>query len=466
MLTRARSHIAKILSLAGLWIISNTAFADSYNSASRQLWLDSIGHSIEFFDAHAWDEESGSYFSEITYDGHVKSTARHLMALSRMVYGLSYASQHDLAQLSRAKSAADYLLKKMIRTDPVGPYFVGTIGADGQAVLQDQLVVNEQAYGLCGLVALYDVTKDEQLRQQIGELYESFVRRFKDSSEAGGFFDLYDLHAGAPVRTKSYNSTVYVATSFLMEFSRVTGRLDAASTAGELADIVKSRFLDRTSGWIFENFDEQWRPWADSIAGLPVDQALSFVKDHVPAGQQWQFQKVGTELRTIGVAGHNFQAAWFLTRMSLDARYDVERRAQWAEGARTILMSMLRDGGNGPVDRVNGGIFDVFQRETSETMWHTNKAWWQQAEAILALTLATKSGVLDSEDARHVRDQAVDFYFTHFVDRDLGGEFSELTREGEPTKDNGLVKDKGLWGKSTYHTVELARYMLAYIGHP
>ena len=97
-------------------------------------------------------------------------------------------------------------------------------------------------------------------------------------------------------------------------------------------------------------------------------------------------------------------------------------------------------------------------------MWHTNKAWWQQAEAIMALTLAEKSGVLSTDDVRSVRDQAVDFYFNHFVDWQGGGEFAEVTKDGTPVTDNGVIKDKGQWGKSTYHTVELARYMLAYMG--
>jgi mannobiose 2-epimerase len=110
-------------------------------------------------------------------------------------------------------------------------------------------------------------------------------------------------------------------------------------------------------------------------------------------------------------------------------------------------------------DRERGGVFDVFQRETDQHQWHTNKPWWQNCEAMLACTLAIKLGVVRDPAIVALRDRAVDFYFHHFVDPD-GGERDVVTTEGQPTGDT--VKGSG--GKSTYHTVELARYMLLYLG--
>src|SRR5688572_1923802 len=70
------------------------------------MWDRSIAHSIDFFDRHAWDEASGSYASEIAVDGAKKSETRHLIATSRMVYGLAHGSRVDAKYLARAKRLA------------------------------------------------------------------------------------------------------------------------------------------------------------------------------------------------------------------------------------------------------------------------------------------------------------------------------------------------------------------------
>ena len=109
-------------------------------------------------------------------------------------------------------------------------------------------------------------------------------------------------------------------------------------------------------------------------------------------------------------------------------------------------------------DWERGGFYDAFKRETDEPMWNKNKAWWQQTEAIMALTLANLQGVLKDEKAMEARDLGVDFYFNHFVDHKNGGEFDVVDEEGKPTKDTF----KGGYAKSTYHCAEFAHFMARY----
>lgn len=415
-----------------LLFLSTAAFSSEPMINNSDLWKQYMLQSVDFFNRNAWDHQYNSYASEINVDGSKKSDTRYLIALSRMIYGLSYSSAFEPENLIYAKKSAEFILQHMVRRDQAGPYFLSAVDAHGNdSVSQTILEISEQAYGLNGLVALYQVTKDPELLQFIREAYTAFYTRFHDDTFKG-FYDKYDLNQQKPIYTKSYNSTVYVATSFLLDLSEadIANRESYLLVITELADLVSTYFPDKETGWIVENFTSDWQPdWRD-----------------------WQKQGEFT----IGIVGHNFQAAWLLMRIA-ELIPDQTKSNQYKNIARSILTSMLS---KPVIDRKNGGFFDAYKRETNETMWNTNKAWWQQAEGILALTFAVKNGLLADRDAVIQRDKAVDFYFKHFVDHAFGGEFDVVDQSGMPVAE----AMKGHRGKSTYHSVELAKYMMKYSG--
>lgn len=408
---------------------------------NRSTWIHSMEHSVEFFNRSAWMSNCEVYLTQIdAFGNRTASEHRGIVALSRMLYGLAHSSH-----ISKANAVAEFILQKMVRRDQIGEYFVPVVdsfgrplNAKGEVVAPpEELVVSEQAYGLSGLVALYQVTADTKLLERIRSLYISFYKRFHDPEKLG-FFDRFSVKTQTTSATKSYNSTVYVATSFLFELAKTDLNFAShevpgyQSTVHELGGLIVSHFLDPSTGWLNENFDRDWQvAWRD-----------------------WQKQPEGT----IGVVGHNFQAAWLLLRMSSVS--EGIRATKYRDAAKFILTQMLS---KPVIDSSNGGLFDVFVRETSKHMWHTNKAWWQQAEGILAMTLAERMNLFDghkelSAKLTAERDKAMAFYFRHFVDTKFGGEFAEVQADGAPLMD----KLKGDFGKSTYHTVELARYMLRY----
>lgn len=185
-----------------------------------------------------------------------------------------------------------------------------------------------------------------------------------------------------------------------------TNKVKYIPTVQELADIVSQHFVDKDTGWIVENFTPDWRPdWRD-----------------------WKKQTLetpeGPQTFTIGITGHNFQAAWFLMRAAEFSEIPELVRQNYLNVARDILTSMLK---SRAIDRESGGVFDAFKRESDQPMWNTNKAWWQQAEALLALTKALSINLFASdpmiEDTKGVRDSILAFYFTHFIDHNKGGEF-------------------------------------------
>jgi mannose/cellobiose epimerase-like protein (N-acyl-D-glucosamine 2-epimerase family) len=419
-------------------------------------WGDYMRHSVGYFDAvGARDPSTGAYASEIGGDDVVIGAPGqrniHLVAFSRLIYALAYTADRIPENRDKARVAADFLLREMVVGDPLAadpespPYFVATYNQATGAAAQEQLVVNVQAYGLNGLVALYDVTRDPELLRAIHGLYRGFVQRFHDPA-GGGFFDAYDLRNQQPVREKSYNSTVYVATSFLLPLfiADPEHRSLYRGPLSEIAGVLGTRFADDT-GWLVENFTADWQP----------------------AWRSWQRQEVvdpetGVPATvSIGIVGHNTQAAWLLLRLGQVAdELDGASRPALEARAREILLSMLRKPAH---DRRHGGFYNAFIRERDTLMWGEEKHWWQQAEGILALTLADRLGVLTRDEVlavagEDVAARALDFYFAHFVDYVGGGEFKAVAADGTPNRS----EPKGELGKSAYHAVELARFMEEY----
>jgi mannose/cellobiose epimerase-like protein (N-acyl-D-glucosamine 2-epimerase family) len=416
------------LSLALFPLLALAPAAHAAERDSATFWQMAMIRSVEYFNTHAWDEASGSYASDLAIDGRHTSETRYLVATGRMIYSLAHAAQGNAEYIRRAKKTADFLLNKMTATDAIGPYFLQNVDAAGKVVKpQNSLVVSEQAYGLCGLVALYQVTQDHAILEKIREMYYAFYRRFHDNKDLA-LFDGYDLKKHEAVKTKSFDSTVYVGTSFLIDFVHAdqVNSHHANHLLMEIAEKVATHFPDPKTGWIHEQFTADWKP---EVSGWRKQGAFS-----------------------IGVVGHGFQAAWFLMRVA-DMTENV-RSTGFRKTAAKIITSLLS---KEVADNAHGGFYDAFKREDSALMWNTSKAWWQQTEAILALTLAERLNLVSSQKAWTARLKALEFFFKHFVDP-AGGEFDTVDVRGNPVKD----AIKGGPGKSAYHVVEFARYILMY----
>ena len=412
-------------------------------------WWRSLRHSRDFFRRYAYDYRSTSFVSEIDVDGTQLSSTRYLIASSRLLYGLAHSMGRNEGFQKMAEQQARFILKKMTSEDSQGPYLLSSVDANGFDLnKQTVLLVEEQAYGLCGLVALYSRTRHPALLKKIESLYHSFYSRFHDD-KFGGFFDGFDLYTGKPVPTKSFDSTVSVATAFLLELAQLKTphQHRYVSDLEELLDIMAEHFPDPETDWIVENFAVDWQPaWRDW-------QRQDISEENTVVSQ--------TQTVTIGVTGHNYQLAWVLQRGGTEfPSLNAMKKAAYLRVARQVLSAMMN---SSSWDREFGGVFDTFVRETDSPMWHKNKVWWQQAEAMLAMGKAVSIGLFrrDRETeillSNHLA-KTHEFYFSHFIDEEEGGEFSVVKREGEPV----VGEPKGQKSKSIYHTAELARYMIKY----
>lgn len=389
--------------------------------------------------------ERKTFVSEIDGDGRATSEKVHTVALSRALH--AYATDPTFLQGGEAwrqplaEEMANYLMHKLARSDDEGPYFLtGTDGNDAPLSEPDTLEVAPQAYGLCGLVAYVRAFRHtgrvsppanvpEVERFLVGAA-RAFFRRFE--SQDGAFWDRWDRVSRKPVRTKSFDSTIYPAVAFLMELPEAIRGTDLAlareskERLDRLGQFVAAHMMPADAPFIVEEFDEHGNPF-------------------------WRKWKRGEQTMTL--VGHNFQAALFLLQMA-ERVSSAETRSFYRLKAQRILTTILVGGG---YDREFGGVFDVLVRETGERAYHDRKAWWQNAEALLALELARATQLSLPPIADEARRSIESFFLDQFVDPQ-GNEWDVVLRDGSRYAE----AVQGNAGKSLFHTARLVHLLNRY----
>jgi mannobiose 2-epimerase len=400
---------------------------------SKAYWTAQAKHMTDFFARVSVDTADGGYYTHIDSAGNVSNqNEKFLMPTSRQVwaYSANYMMSGDKKSLELAKHGVDFILAHHMRTDEQGEvYWMQQVDKKGNLVEgadKAPLMINEQTYGLTGMIEYYKVTKDPKILDIIHRGHEFITNHYTDSVN-GGFFDSVDPATFEPAHTKSYNSTIYPATSALLEMADIAEGEWKSQVNGqikEMADLFVKNFPDPKTGFIKENFTENWQEdW-----------------------RGWQKQPEGS----IGVTGHNTQGALFLLRaerqLSKEGLISPEESQKYKAAAKAIMNSILDRG----YDKEHGGWYDVFVRETAKNMWHTNKAFWQQEEGYLA-TLAMSKIDPDPKYAQ-ASDQTLKFWDKYFIDREVGGDRMTVAADGASVAD-----PKGGPGKSSYHSTEMAR---------
>jgi mannobiose 2-epimerase len=401
-------------------------------TGSKEYWTNQAKNMCDFFANVSKDEADGGFYTHIDSTGKVSNKdEKYLMPTSRQVYSYSaaYKLTGDEKYLDLAKHGIDFIKKHHLRTNENGEvYWVQKVDKKGnpaEGEEQKSLAINEQTYGLTGLIEYYKASNDPEVLDIIKKGHQFITNHFTDEKN-GGFYDGYDNKTGEPVKTKSYNSTIYPATSALLELSGVAKgdwKKQVNGQIKDLADLFIKNFPDSKTGFIKENFTEDWKEdW-----------------------RNWQKQPEGT----IGVTGHNTQGALFLLRaeriLSKEGMVTPEQSKLYKDTAKNILDSIIEKG----FDKERGGWFDCFVRETGKNMWHTNKAFWQQEEGYLA-TLAM-SKIDPDPKYKDACNKTLDFWNKNFIDREIGGDRQVVAADGTP-----MNEPKGGPGKSSYHSTEFA----------
>ncbi|MEM8901165.1 MAG: hypothetical protein AAGC85_23850, partial [Bacteroidota bacterium] len=161
-------------------------------NSNLQIQENEIEQLLNFFNVNAYQAELGTYYSEVDNEGKVMSGKVFNVALSRLIYGLSYSSEVIPSNLKNAQRATDFQLQKLVDEDSVGTHFISFF--DLQTNTADSslnLDIWQQAYGLCGLSELYRKSPNDDLLAQIHTLHDSFIKRFYDDKK-GGFYANYE----------------------------------------------------------------------------------------------------------------------------------------------------------------------------------------------------------------------------------------------------------------------------------
>ncbi len=376
---------------------------------------------IGFFDQNAYQADIGAYYSELDNNGKVLSNKIYNVALSRLIYGLSYSSLYFPQNLEKAINASHFQLENLIETDSIGPYF-SSFTEDGITDGSKQLDIWQQAYGLCGLTELYRISRDQELLITIHSLHDAFVMRFRDL-ENGGFFGSYASGKGQVSGSKSLQSLMYPITAYMANLWSVDieNRQKYEAIILENIRIAKDKAWNEEKGWVNVKFDDLWLVCKNENEENPCFKVAP---------------------------GHNFQLASVLLRTKYWDYISKEEREIFETLGLEIIAKTLQQPIFYGTDISKGFISEINPR--TNQISDDRKSWWQHCEAIIALSLC------DEKYAKALK-QSEDFFFSTFPDFENGGEFSYLNKDNEPITE----ELKGSIGKSAYHTIEMIRFLMS-----
>jgi cellobiose epimerase len=297
----------------------------------RDQYLPYVKHGVDYLQNVLWDKQYGGFYLGLDDDGKISpefTDGKHLYGMSFAIYGLAaaYQATHDPAALALAQEAFRWIDKHA--HDPVNQGYFEALHRDGtpyQAEPYDPIIHNSMLDGfplgyksmnthihlLESFTQLYEVWKDDTLRQRVDELLH--VVRDKVSVQPG-VMNLYFTNDWRPVPDHdSYGHDV--ETTYLMsEAEAVLGKPSDQETervGRMLADHSYAYGWDEEHGGLYES---------GPFVGKPAD-----------LGKEWwvQMESLNTLLllhekygAQTDVYWRRFQQQWqYIQRYQIDAQY-------------------------------------------------------------------------------------------------------------------------------------------------
>ncbi|MDR6238813.1 AGE family epimerase/isomerase [Aureibacter tunicatorum] len=387
---------------------------------TMDIYLGSMENLIDFFDRNAYDSALHAYYSDLDNEGNLISKRIYNVALSRLIYGLAYSSKFFPKNLDKAKQAANFQMLNLVDSSDSSSFFYSFV-EKGEKEKPLQADIWQQAYGLCGLTELYRNAPDKRLLSRIHMYHHDFVEKFKDD-KYGGFYSEYSFEGGQVSGSKTLQALMYPITAYMYNLWTVdtANREKYEPILKENLLLAKRHAWNAEIGWVNVKFDDQWR-----VCTTENDENPCF---------------------TV-TPGHNFQlASAFLRAKDMDI-FSPQERKEFEELGFEIIDSTLKksyvffaeDLSEGFVSEVNPLL---------DAVLNDRKTWWQHCEALIAMSLC--GGKYEEQIS-----QLKKFFFKNFPDFEHGGEYFFIDKNNQPIKD----ELKGSIGKSTYHTIEMIRYL-------
>lgn len=198
------------------------------------------------------DRVHGGFHERLQQNGQPSDEPRRARLHPRQIYAFSVAD--DLSRLGlteRAiKHALDYFLRHYIRDDD----FVRACVAPDGRVVDDSVLLYDQAFALLGYASAFNVFNDESLRNRARQL---LVRlRIHFANPAGGFREAPDRRL--PLTSNSHMHLLEAALAWMVLDRDPRWR----SLAKELVHLALNRLMDPVTTQIREFFTPEWKPAA------------------------------------------------------------------------------------------------------------------------------------------------------------------------------------------------------------
>jgi len=408
----------------------------SNNILNPDVNIEYVKNNVDFWIKYAYDPTYGGFYSSIGRDGTIlNNNQKSLISQTRHGYGFTRAFMltGDEMYLDYAESALNFLFDYGWDNVNGGWYCFakrdGTIDNDRAWNPNTKKWGFQQQYALLGIVANYEATRNENVKNWLDKGINSLYTNMWDSRPGyEGYFE-----------DATFDWSQKIGKGF-------TCTVDAISTNTELCYLVTKE----------TKYKDRFKQLADIIINrfIPtMDNPLVKVTYPGTFSTNWQ-PDLSTKSSTTSV-GHFLKTAWCLGRAYL---CDTTQTQYKAAAERILNETWSYQFGNYTLwDHVNGGPFYAVNILTGEgAKDYDNKDYWMLEQGFTGPLLnyyITKNPVY-----LQMADESINFFMNHLVDNEYGEIFSQMNPTGTIIRNS----TKGDDFKASYHSTEMGYYAYLY----
>ena len=373
------------------------------------------------------DAERGGFHENLARDWSVRpDAARTLVYQSRITWTAAafavFAPEHREEYVGYAHHGIKYIDEVMRDREQGG--FHWAVRPDGtlDPKLGDEKHVYGTSFVLYAASAAREHTGDDLALKVARDAFDWLEAKAHDA-EHGGYFEaiardgtpILGFPPDAPMSKRADRLGVYYGYKSMNSHIHL---LEALAAYSRVEDSPK----------VHERLKEVLEIVRDRIAVEPGALNLYFTRDWRPVPAHDSF-------------GHDIETAYLLV--------EAAEAAGMADDAKTwgVARSLVDHALDFGWDEANGGFYDKGDTFAANA-YDTKKVWWTEAEGLNSLVLMNKRHGNTTKRYADAFERQWAFIARHQLDREEGGWFGEVTREGKPMGDRSQANP---W-KANYHT--------------
>jgi mannobiose 2-epimerase len=360
----------------------------------KELKDELTGNILPFWIKHSIDPVNGGFYGAVTNDLQVlNDVPRSAILCGRILWTFSaaYRILGGEEYLTMARHAFDYLTGVFWDPEFGGLYF--DVNAKGQPVY-DRKHHYAQAFGLYGLSEYYRATKDPQSLKLAQSLFELLEKHGFEAAHGG-----------------------YIEGS-----SRKWEKLSDMRLSEIDLDCRKSM---NTNLHVLEAYTNLLRVWDDPRLRAQhkalIETFLAHLIDPKTNHFRLFFDDEWNSLSEIYSYGHDIEGSWLLWEAA-----EVQGDSGLSERVRGPVIAMAEAVYREALEKDGSIVYEG----SPHGLVNANKSWWAQTEAMVGFYNAFQlTGRAEFAEATR---RLWEYIREHYVDREHGGWFKQLFRDGKP----------------------------------